>query len=134
MELELKHIAPYTPYNLIGSFWLSQVAGVELKKDEIRTKKLTPDNFEFFLNYCKPHLYPLSMLTKPIEHNGERFVPAKYWESGGGNFYQYQLFHDDLKKRNLLSLPYLATCKFFEWHFDLFGLIHNGLAIDKSTI
>lgn len=38
--------------------------------------------------------------------------------------------HEEKRTRN----QYLAMEKLFEWHFDVFGLIEKGLAIDISTL
>lgn len=71
-------------------------------------------------------LYPLSSLTKEIEHKGEKFVPV-----------------EKMKELDLGSLPrsldyrwlyYHQSQKLLEWNFDIFGLLDRGLAVDKTTI
>jgi hypothetical protein len=37
-------------------------------------------------------------------------------------------------KLNPLRYPYVIVNKLFEWHFDVFGLIPEGLAIDINTL
>jgi len=71
--LELKYIASYLPFGLKGVFQVRDV--FSNSPEESRIKDLRTDNVDFFRDFCKPLLRPLSDLTKEIEHNGERFVP-----------------------------------------------------------
>ena len=133
MKLELKHLAGYLPYGLKvrHSSW-----------NEILTMDCCGDNSESLSildieQYAKPILHPLSDLTKEIEVNGENFVPIEiiqkdfYWDYVKNNM-------RDLIKDNDYSLieylPYMVVEKLLEWHFDIYNLIENNLAIDKNTI
>lgn len=72
MELQLKHLAPYLPYQL-----KVELLNFPIGKN-IRTLELDcGHDFHFYLqkNWVRPHLHPLSDLTKEIEVNGEKFVP-----------------------------------------------------------
>lgn len=107
----------------------------------------------------KPILRPLSDLTEEIEHNGETFVPGlmlvdpdkKEWDKMKCEFYNsfpkipthnkwIQVYHSDLGQvisinpKNVSHLPYNVFYRLFEWHFDVFGLIEAGAAIDKNTL
>ena len=141
-RLELKHIAPYLPYGLkvlrpdnktildvegiVGNLFIFHEIGKLETYGSIRSSA------------NKPILRPLSDLTKEIEHNGERFVPAD-------NFYKIddeQCFsHSRLDEIiNIVKLglckqaPYMFVEKLIEWHIDIFGLIPQGLAIDINTL
>ena len=121
-KLELKHLAAYLPYGLkilyfdnqrkmnagngSSTHWIGITATLQRQGEN-----------------CKPILRPLSDLTKEIEVGGERFVPV-----------------DKLK---MTQLEFLLTFhritlsdanKLFEWHFDVFGLIDAGLAIDINNL
>ena len=110
-KLELHHLAPYLPYALKGKYTLSDVISLQKpQKDEIRDKLLIDDNVKYFLKYCKPILYPLSWLTKEIEHK------IKLSPSGA------------LHNEN----PYWVFQYAFEHHFDVFNLISSNLAIKKT--
>lgn len=75
-------------------------------------------------------LRPLSDLTKEIEHNGEKFVP--HTKLGGRpNLTDYDIDYLS-KKINVMS--YGLITQLIEWHFDVFGLIEKGEAIDINTI
>lgn len=108
----------------------------------------------------KPILRPLSDLTKEIEHNGEKFVPMvellklaheSYYKEKIGTRYQEIEFEQtpirakacfsfmatkDLELYTLMpwNFPTWITQKLLSWHFDVFGLIEQGLAIDINTL
>lgn len=79
----------------------------------------------------KPALYPLSHLTKEIEHKGERFVPVERWGWFGENFNIKYFNHANFKPN---FEPYYKTEQMLACHFDVFRLIERGLVIDKNTI
>lgn len=73
---------------------------------------------------------PLSDLTKEIEINGEKFVPKD-------KFYFKNMSRPDyIIESNMLygKLEIGIYEKLLEWHFDLYGLIKKGLAIDINTL
>lgn len=95
----------------------------------------------------KPILQPLSNLTKEIEMNGEKFVPVEWFEIGDENnlsndygFANVRLINHlkEISKYNIQNdieyLPNGVVNKLHEWHFDVFGLIPKGLAIDINTL
>ena len=135
MKLELKHIAPYLPY------------GLKCLNDNLPDTNITIDELIGISNHIvwsgifskkhgsthvpicgiKPILRPLSDLTKEIEENGEKFVPQK------------KLSHLDLewliKSDNLImKTNYEDVLLLLEWHFDIYNLIPNNLAIDINTL
>ncbi len=164
-KLEFRHVAPYLPYRLQlmqdCSKWFKPEKDkiVELSGIKIVDKGRV-DWFSIHYNEgenssgCfesydfKPILHPLSDLTKPIEHNGKKFVPV---EKIGNKEYKYQYFDknigyayskingklaDYLRFLNVdvLQWNYVYFSKLTEWHFDCFSLIENNLAIDINTL
>lgn len=133
MKLELKHIAPYLPYELKvldekgepddNIFILGSVSIHEMVSDN-------NGNIEILFTEIKPILRPLSYLTKEIEVNGEKFVPQQEYSylrfeeisnyKGGQNVMNFI----QVREQNIL----------FELHFDVFGLIDENLAIDINTL
>lgn len=92
-----------------------------------------------YLRCLKPILRPLSDLTKEIKHNDKKFVPIDKLDgksSGvlGGNNLREMINKDTYKSYDFYSLKYATIKKLFEWHFDVFGLIPNNLAIDFNSI
>ena len=107
--------------------------------------ELLPMHFDCkvrLLNDCgKPILHPLSDLTKPIEHNGEKFVPIEKIK---------ELFIDGTEdvlsqsieaieyfiENNFFSrieyLPFVLIQKLIEWHFAV-GLSEDNY-IDVNSL
>jgi hypothetical protein len=143
MKLELKHLAGYLPYGLKAQ---------DLRTKEVRAVTLlhfTYDNETVGHNHLiydglmlskhLPILRPLSDLTKEIEVNGDKFVPIDWFEHDSvsdyfdGNIWVKFLFEDG-KCGDLDFIPYGMIQKLLEWHFDIYGLIDAGLAIDINTL
>lgn len=131
MKLELKHLAPYLPYGLkILNGW-----------GDIKTLNYThlDDEGNGFIKHVKPFLRPMSDLTKEIEHNGEKY-------SVGNIIFPKDDYDDDftrkcaieaLKLSNAIhhvNTPYSIVEVLFKNHFDVFGLIPAGLAIDINEL
>ena len=137
MKLELKHLAPYLPYGLKyrlhGNFPIQN--GVDNWIEDIR--EISPFNFtlEKVLTWetCKPILRPLSDLTKEIEINGERFVPSDKLMLQKNQRGEWSFFMDEAITWEI-EQAIEDVSKLFEWHFDVFGLIDQGLAIDINTL
>jgi hypothetical protein len=121
-KLELKHLAPYLPYDV----------EVELKNEIVHNQIiLDVDSLRRNgLSYIKPILRPLSDLTKEID-----------WRNDGKKILFEKLFfrENSLKLNKELRitngkpisefLTYGIVEKMLEHHFDVFGLIEKGLAI-----
>ena len=146
MKLELKHLAPYLPYDLkCDIFFAQQSMGTCVWR--IRTLDcFYLDKLKNNLEFIQPILRPLSDFNKVIEVNGEKFVPIEWFEIsdvennsvdyGKGNVKIIGLLKD-ISKYNFIDLSYInygIVEKFIEWHFDIFGLIEQGLAIDINTL
>jgi len=137
MQLELKHLAGYLPYGLNGIINGKIVRMCTMHQNSIQTfpsiRKYTWCAYEDF----KPILHPLSDLTKDIEVNEEKFVPRERIEDVF--FWDYVILNmRDIVKNNDYSLveylPKNVVEKLLEWHFDIYGIIGNGLAIDINTL
>jgi hypothetical protein len=150
MRLEIKHLAAYLPYGLkgiyseyidkektdLGSFEKEELIGLNFKEEKIfLTFGYVTERDDFV-----PILRPLSDLEKEIEVNGEKFVPIEFF----GEHYTDHLVKFEkpdcivledsyLLSQNVLGAPFAIIEKLFEWHFDVFGLIEKGLAIDINN-
>lgn len=150
-KLKLEHLAPYLPYGLKVRHELKEkfntliVMGIHDDGGRVRYENEKDVSPKFSLAVCwkerhkyestkyfyiqdnfKPILRPLSYLTKEIEHNGERFVPVDRLE--------WNSYDHIIKKGMCDNVGYQYMIKLFEWHFDVFGLIDKGLAIDINTL
>lgn len=155
-KLTIDELAPYLPYGLKVIFESKggrtfELEGLRLNslKSPINTESffISSNNATYFIGDFKPILRPLSDLTKEIEVNGERFVPIEMFEigdDGGYNFdfgngntqliaslktiSEYNVTHD------ISYLPFQVVKELISWHFDIFNLIPEGLAIDANTL
>jgi hypothetical protein len=143
MELEVKHLSPYLHYNL--KFVFSNIQNPTLSYHLVSVGKIQcghtlnlKENTEIYYvqkKYIKPILRPLSDLTKEIEVNGEKFVPFKWFNFINSDIdFETQIIALSNDIRWLNSTYYVIIEKLFEWHFDVFGLIEKGLAIDINTL
>jgi len=136
MILEFKHIIPYLQYDLKASFYDNApelVIGVNVVEETIEGLDFGSAELD---EGFKPILRPLSELTKEIEHNGEKLMPFEICGgilqgNDGEKQYLTDLHQFSLGKIDVRWLPYWVVDKLFEWHFDVFGLIPEGLAIKK---
>ena len=114
MKLELKHLAPYLPYGLEALDYLSKRVKIIGLKNE--TYFIDSGNIYAYgdIQDCKPILHPLSDL--------EEFSPA---------IYDYLI---NKCEGYTVRLQYVDFKTLLENHFDVFGLIEQGLAIDINTL
>lgn len=146
--MQLKHLTQYYPYKLRGIINNDGIVR-ELYNLNIGSLETKPRKHGY--TYCgfkdfKPILRPLSDLTVGIEWNGKKTTPLEELKEIYNNqvgdirhikyhnldyFTLYGLQIDDSYE---VSIPYFMYEKLFKWHFDVFGLIAKGLAIDKNTL
>ncbi len=130
MESELKYLKHYldTGCKYVRHF-----------QDEIFTDELTMYNISSLITDPRKKLLlsPMSDLTKEIEHNGERFVPYEddlLCELMKEDEYLEYLCEVRLDITQINFIPFKLVDKLCHWHFDVFSLIPEGLAIDINTI
>lgn len=118
MELQLKHLAPYLPYGLSVRIISQNITRhvKSLHHDAIMSRDY--HRIHRF-NDIKPILRPLSDLkvSKSLfgEYNWD--YPEEFINSISGG-----------------SVEYIYMIELFKQHFDVFGLIEEGLAIDINTL
>ena len=80
------------------------------------------------------------LILQEIEINGEKFVPIDWFREDIKNviFEMGLLSSLCIKGKNECFIncgTYIfINNKLLEWHFDIYGLIENGLAIDINTL
>lgn len=133
MKLEFKHFVPYLPYGL------KLIDNGNIVELSILNLQIIFDYPLIRTDHVKPIFHPLSDLTKEIEHNGEKFVPFE--KCGGilnGNDGEPKhithLFNCSLGKVEPRFLQHWIYENLISWHFDVFGLIEQRLAIDINHI
>lgn len=133
MKLELKHLAPYLPYGLKCSYRGGNVS--ELSFDYLS---------DFGCDYFKPILRPLSDLLKEglyighlnIETITDESYPVDYEEDNIKDLdvYLENWIESKSNDYHVNFLPHGLVNELISEHFDVFGLINNGLAIDINTL
>jgi len=132
---DIEYLSLYLPYNLKCQVEWQTRRGAKSSK---RIILLTKSNISYAQNW-KPLLYPLSMLTEEIEHQGERFVPidklrkfatAADWIRQLED--EYRFIDYFIERQNLKVMSWIHFQKLIEWHFDVFGLLDKNLAINKE--
>lgn len=153
-KLKLNHLAPYLPYGLkcsiMGEFIdeydepriakIFTLNGVQTYPHDTTEVAMVSDNeycHEPVISDVFPILRPLSDLTKEIKHNGDKFIPIdwledKYYTLSLNKEAERLLDEDGVNWVNHLS--YLLIIHLLEWHFDIFNLIEEKLAIDINTL
>lgn len=141
MKLELKHIKGYLDTKLKGID--EQGNQVEIVGVKNETYFINSGNTYAYgdIQSFKPILRPLSDLTKEIKNGTIKFIPAEVLFSVDNSeleeFRTYgkipEYWKDSLKVKPLYYDFYQVQL-LFEWHFDVFGLIEKGLAIDINNL
>lgn len=130
MKLEIKHLASYLPYDLKVVFEADEhehtLVGLVNWSDEIMVLSPFNDYGRSNIKNCKPILRPLSNLPK---QNGD---DDNYNYLGIVNF--AHAFSLDGKKVGVFAMPYFFIEELCKEHYDVFGLIEKGLAIDINGI
>lgn len=138
--LELQYLAPYLPYRLkirYGHNIVVMNTGQGSSKNWIGIGAVIKrQGYQIISPF--PILRTLAYLNKEIEHNGESFTPIhRFYEMYGGGYSSFESYYDihwiDFENP-LKCLQYVDVLKLFEWHFDVFGLIDAGLAININTL
>lgn len=142
MKLEITHLAPYLPYGLKWKFdgedFTHDIVGLDITNRGVKLVSPYNDYGDCEISSGKPLLLPMSSLytemedgTVPIDeffliYGGEVCDAAKnYWKTN---------FAENIIYSSIESLNFGVVSKLIEWHFDVFGLIDKGLAIDKTKI
>ena len=158
-KLELKHLVGYLPYGLkvendnhIAVITMMYLPAGKLDTDLwiVSMEDTTNPELSCSVNFkeVKPILHPLSDLTKEIEVNGEKITPLlklarKLFDNEPESFDSMSsciLWVDEMiinqvqKPKGYDNILHWAFQDLIKWHFDVFGLIGKGLAIDINTL
>lgn len=126
MKIKLKHLAPYYPYELDimydGQKWLLHA----LFNTCVGLINETNDDpldgaVKAMYKSIKPILRPLSDLTKEQFPDGSENQNVRWWEI-------------KIEVGVLNSLNYDSIQELLKEHYDIFGLIDKGLAIDINKL
>jgi len=145
MKLELKHLAPYLPYNIEFLDNGTPEIIIGFKSDRIYIDDCHKSGYCNIDEINTLLLRPMSYLNQEVEIHGNRFIPTTMLHKLFGMHHSFG-FGDIIHQRptifingdwvEISSFPYEIIEKLFEWHFDVFRLIYAGLAvsINKTSI
>ena len=131
--LELKHLAIAMANGQEVEYFDDErvILHMDLKIVELRDNDMTIANgeYQYDVSFDDVRLVcrPPSQLTQEIEHNGEKFVPCRKMISYGFH-HSFWTLTDEFDYKILYAID---LEKLLEWHFDVFGLIEQELAIEK---
>lgn len=127
MKLELKHIAPYLPYGLRLTNSSHPMNG---RMCELLSK--------YDYNTIRPILRPLSDLIPVEEDDINDMVLINLVNGADQHCDAYDEWRDSYldnpEQMRILQAPYEVFEELIKQHYDVFGLIPAGLAIDVNTI
>lgn len=151
MKLEIKHLAPYLPYGLKvknenRTYKIITINGFYFSKSELILNSIEL-NGGISSKEIKPILRPLSDLTKEIKYGLSTYAFIDLFEMGDCDGCIFEFEHGNIKTIKSISsiaqnssyhdinyLPHAVVNMMVEYHFDVFGLIDAGLAIDINTL
>ena len=117
-KLELKHLVPYLPYGLKVNYTEGMHYGTYSIIDAIDIMGVRIAGIELWVLFqnIKPILRPLSDLKEQIQHMRS--------QSTIQHVIDYPYDYDELQYITKKEFDFLASN-----HYDLFGLLHQGLAV-----
>ena len=132
-ELQVYELAPYLPYQLkivgknIGSISeqdIRELCAISDTSVNVKGRQLH-NGMWADISDVKPLLIPLSKLYQPVDGTIHANILYRKFDV------------TDMEFNGNITDPkwgYEVYIYLFEHHFDIFGLIEQGLAIDKTTI
>ena len=129
-EILIKDLCTRLPYGVKVLFEnkVFSIDYISAKYEEIKLD--IPDNYTLDISNVKPYLFPLSSMTREQLFDVQEIIGKNEIEIEDG------FFHIINSDRNTIS--YLEILAVLEWfyknHFDIYGLIPMGLAIDATNL
>lgn len=129
-EILIKDLCARLPYGVKVLFEnkVFSIDYISAKYEEIKLD--IPDNYTLDITNVKPYLFPLSSMTRKQLFDVQEIIGKNEIEIEDG------FLHIINYDRN--TITYLEILAVFEWfyknHFDIYGLIPMGLAIDATGL
>lgn len=141
MKIELKHLAPYLPYGLKGNLVNLEYFDSQINKELYRIETGLTEKNKFYditvvVGDCEGEIVDFKPILRPLSDLTKERIDFLWFEVIGvdrGNFDEHD-FYEKCEIGLINLLPIMVYDKLFEWHFDVFELIPQGLAIDINTI
>jgi len=140
MKLELKYLAAYFHYDLEVRSDDKNYTLIGISKSNVSLDHEIYLSFITNISKIKPILRPLEDLFFNMNIENESIKPFEYLEDFADTEIE-RMFLDIIKNQNskfildkIQYAPFSFISKFLEWHFDIFGLIDAGLAVDINCL
>jgi hypothetical protein len=134
MELEVKYLAPYLPYGLRGITERNTIFELDIYSN-MGPKIEKRDISGFLNNNIRPILRSLSDLDSLLKTNFEMLGSGLHDEEMVNLFCYENIGTDEnLADLDITKLPYECVEYMFRNHYDVFGLIEKGLAVDINKV
>ena len=129
-EILIKDLCARLPYG-VKVLFENEVFSIDYISAAYEEIKLDiPDNYTLDISNVKPYLFPLSSMTREQLFDVQEILGKNEIEIEDG------FLHIINYDRN--TITYLEILAVFEWfyknHFDIYGLIPMGLAIDATNL
>ena len=129
----------YLPYNLEGLFdFKIRATKYILGVENTFGPGIQSRDVHSFIQYdIKPILYPIEYVNNIISSNGEKFVPKeKLAKEFDMEMVEYCMIFENISNTDFIlrTVSWQIIQKLIEWHLDVFGLIKQGFAIDKTKL
>lgn len=129
-HLKLEHLAPYLPYGLKINTIENELYLLDLDKNKAQSKYKGHLINIYEWDEIKPILRPLS----DIKIDQLRYIYFQVIATDSDMYGNCEEFIDYFNETSIEHLSYCIYSQLLEWHFDVFGLIPKGLAIDINTL
>ena len=133
-KLTLEHLAPYFPYGLKGIVTDSSNNGSIETIIGLQGTEIITDFDCAEMDIFKPILRPLSDFEYGHISQIEDYLGLGQWCDNYDKYFDAWFNDAESIQKLVLQAPYEIIQFFFKNHFDVFGLIEQGLAIDINTL
>lgn len=140
MELQVKHLAPYLPYGLKLQYVVREKVektGI-MKSINHNEDETHPTRVSISAMYNEEHIWMFKPLLRPLSQIKEYFEPIFETDKEVNEFLSYETLTpfsiEDLENCLPNYIPYGSFKVLLKHHFDVFGLIEKGLAVDINTL
>lgn len=131
----LEHIAAYLPYKL----QLLWTGSHESNKDETLVSTLTIEKVREVITGHNKHA-TVKPILKPMSNLSNKELQIAMWDKGHSSHIDWTTTEREgwISKYGydywIKDIPYVIMTYLFENHYDIFGLIEKGLAVDINSI
>ena len=139
MELQIKHLAPYLPYGLKLQYVVREkVEKTGIMKSIIHNEDETHPTKVSIEWGDAEHIWMFKPLLRSLSEIKNYFQPIFDTDKEVNEFLSYETLTpfsiEDLENCLPEYIPYGSFKVLLKHHFDVFGLIEKGLAVDINTL